>query len=144
MLTLSLPSRPQLTTVRFRLSIIKPVTDLVCFELSGRGELDADSVAKCVFMVRGFGARGGKLCRWRPDCRLNISMEPPEDPMTAKVPHGETATLYDRLSQPSCPDNLEVRSEIQTLTSVPSLVGNAHRPARFFPQNHVRAYLSPR
>src|SRR5688572_14394392 len=49
-------------------------------------------------------------------------MAPPAEPMMAKVPQGETATL---------------------LTSVPSPVSKAHLPARLRPQNHVLAVLSP-
>src|SRR5947207_1612414 len=51
-----------------------------------------------------------------------MSKLPSEEPTRAKVPQGVMATL---------------------LTSPPSPVSNAQRPAFFRPQNHVLAYLSP-
>src|SRR5690242_2622435 len=129
---LILPSSEQEMTVLLRLSMARPVTAPLClpspfanvFGASVSKPVDSSSCSWCsLYLFASAGVRrAGNLRRCCPDCRLYMSMEPPADPIRAKVPQGEMATL---------------------LTSVPSPVSNAQRPALLRPQNQVLAVLSP-
>lgn len=81
--TFNFPSRPQLTTFLFKLSIARPVTALVCPE-------DATALADLLAFDDGSG--GNRFLR-SPDCRLYISILPPAEPTKANVPQVEIATL---------------------------------------------------
>lgn len=79
--TLSFPSNPQLTTLRFKISIARPVTALVCPETATFLDLCFDD------------GDGGNCWRRCPDCRLKISIRPPAEPNAANVPQFDIATL---------------------------------------------------